>query len=87
MFFTYLSNFIQNNITGCWHSDTYITKVQVSATIRHPQYCVLSKCKRCNSDCNNIIIRPNEDKKSSDAAAWLVQNNFDFTSGKPLNEK
>lgn len=86
MSLSYLSNFIQNNITGCFHSETNITKVQVSVASDHPQYCVLTKCKRCNSDCAYVVSHPSErNQKAVDAAAWLTRNNLDFTTGKPLN--
>lgn len=84
MSLNFLSNSIQNYI-GCWHSETDIKKVQVSITNDHPQYCVLGKCTRCGLDNNYIVTQPHDsDYKSINAAAWLVANNFDFTTGKPL---
>lgn len=84
MSLSYLSNFIQNFI-GCFHSETDITKVQVSIGDNHPQYCVLGKCKRCGEDNNYVVASPREsNKKSVDAAAWLVKNNFNFITGNPI---
>jgi hypothetical protein len=86
MSISYLSNLIQNNL-GCWHYEYDIKKVQVSASDTHPQYCVIADCKRCNQPVNHVIQRPREsDSRSVAAAAWLVSNNFDFVTGKPLNE-
>lgn len=86
MSLSYLSNLIQNHI-GCFHSEYDIKKVQVSPSNTRPQYCVIATCTRCKGPANHVIQSPREsDSKSVAAAAWLVLNNFDFTTGKPLNK-
>ena len=83
-FISYVSNFIQSQL-GCWHLQTKITKVSVSLAENHPQYCVLGTCKRCGVEDKFVITHPRDgDQRSVDAAAWLVENNFDFITGKPI---
>lgn len=84
-YFSYLSNFVQNYV-GCFHSETEITKVQVSVAMDHPQYCVLGKCKRCGIDNNYVVSRPSQtDQKSVNASAWLTAHDFDFVTGVQLH--
>ena len=81
-------------IDKCIHSKYDIEHVQASRTngffgIGCTKYCIIANCSFCKKPMNQVLnlcedLTTKENKLSEDAAVWLVKNNFDFITGKPI---